>query len=263
MADTSLVELSDVHVSIAGTSILKGINWTIEPGQSWVLLGPNGAGKTTLTALLTGNLEPSQGQALVFGRPATDIDAQDLNTRVGYAGQALGKRLTGSDSVLKVVLPGAWGQAKGYREEYEDQDLDRAHDLLTAFNLAHLADRAYGYLSEGEQKRVCLARAFMSDPELLILDEPTAGLDLGARELLVSALEEVMGDVRAPATVMITHEIEDIAPSFSHAALLKNGRMRVSGQVEEVFTEANLSDLFDMPLSLTREQGRWWAIATY
>ena len=261
METNALVDLVDVFVTRQGNPILQGVTWQIQRGENWVLLGPNGSGKTTLMSLCVGSLLPDAGEVKVFGHSPSEFGSQDLNTRIGLSGQKMREQFAAGDTVLEIILASAWGQAARFAETYEEVDYQRAQDLLYAFGLDELADRPFGMLSEGEQQLASLARSLMADPEMLILDEPTSGLDLGSRELLVTALQEIMGDSRAPGVLMITHELEDIAPSFTHAALLKNGQIAAAGPIESVLTSEILSPVFEVKLSVTRENGRWWAKA--
>lgn len=256
-----LVRVEAARVDRAGQSILQDINWQILPGEHWVIVGPNGAGKTTLARLLTGRDYLSAGTIEVLGEDLDQHSAQDLASRVGFASVEVGQRLGVQDSVLEVVLSSAWGQSTSFGEEYEAPDRERAADLLAALGVGALADRSFASLSEGERRRVLLARALMADPEILILDEPTAGLDLGGREILLTALTEIMGAPTAPTTIMITHELEEIGPKFTHALLLRAGQVVGAGPIAEMLTGPNLSTAFDLSLQVSQDQGRWRAIA--
>lgn len=258
---TTAVKLEGVEVRVPGKTILQDVDLQIDPGQHWVLLGPNGAGKTTVAKLIAGREFPSQGTATVLGQDTTTGDSSYLASRVGFASADVRDHLAPNETVLSLVLPAAWGQTARFTEEYEAQDEERARDLLAALGIGELADRRFGTLSEGERQRVTIARALMADPEIIILDEPTAGLDLGARETLVAALRDLMADPATPTIVMITHEIEEIAPGFTHAALLKDGQITASGEIQQVLTDQELSDAFGLPLQVERKDERWWARA--
>lgn len=255
------IRLSDVTVTRSGTEILSGVSLEIQPGQHWVLLGPNGAGKTTVAKLISGREYPSSGTVEVLGEDTGDIEATYLSSRVGFASAHERSRLASVDSVLSLVLAAGWGQIGSFDEVYDDADRARAMDLLAALGIADLADRPFGTLSEGERQRVSIARALMADPEIAILDEPTAGLDLGARETLVQALGEIMSAPTAPTVILITHEIEEIAPGFTHVGLLREGQLVKSGPINEVLTADNLSQAFGIPLVVQRSDDRWWAHA--
>ncbi len=258
---TQVAELRNASVEVPGKSILKDIDLSIESGQHWVLVGPNGAGKTTIAKLISGREVPSSGEVVVLGEDTRQTESTYLASRVGLASSSVRERLAESSDVLSLVLPAAWGQTARFTEDYEDVDQERARDLLAALGIGDLADRRFGTLSEGEKQRVSIARALMADPEVVILDEPTAGLDLGARETLVSALGEIMSDRNAPVVLMITHELEEIAPGFTHGALIRAGKVVVSGELDQVLTSENLTKTFDLPLTVDKRDGRWWATA--
>ncbi len=255
----TVVDLRDVTVVRGGARLLNSVSLTTHEGEHWVVVGPNGAGKTTLVRVIAGREAPRSGTATVLGADVTTADPAELATRIGFASQSLGSRIPASERVRSVVLTAAWGQSVGYREGYEEADTGRAWDLMTVFGVDALAERRFGTCSEGERQRVLLARALMSDPELLILDEPTAGLDLGARELLVGALGEIASSAASPQLLLVTHQIEEIAPGFTHAAVVSEGRILEAGPIEEVLTGVTLSRAFDLPLTAGRTDGRWWA----
>ncbi len=255
----TVVDLADVTVARGNTRILKSVSWTTHVGEHWVIVGPNGAGKTTLVRVISGREAPVSGTASVLGARIGSHDPAELSTRVGFASQSLAQRIPGSEKVRSVILTAAWGQSVSYHEDYEDADTGRADDLMAVFGVSGLTDRRFGTLSEGERQRVLLARALMTDPEILILDEPTAGLDLGARELLVGALNEIAGHEGSPQLVLVTHQIEEIAPGFTHAAVMSDGRIVAAGPIEEILTGVTLSRAFGLPLTAGRTDGRWWA----
>lgn len=257
----NLIELKGVALRRGRSKILSEIDFQVEAGQNWVVLGPNGAGKTSMARLIAARDYPTSGTATVLGVDTSDAESTYVAARVGVASQDTRERIIDADSVLDVVLSAAWGQTVRFSEEYEDADRERADNLLSALGIGPLSQRSFGSLSEGEKQRVSIARALMADPEIVILDEPTAGLDLGARETLVLALGEIMSGPNAPAVVLITHEIEEIAPGFTHAALMKDGRVAWSGPIDEVLTGAKLTEVFGLPLEVRREDGRWWARA--
>ena len=256
-----LIDFRDVSFRRGRTEILKNVNFKAAPGENWVLLGPNGAGKTTLARLISARDYPTSGRASVLGVETAGEEATYIASRVGVASQDTRDRVSGADTALEVVLSAGWGQTVQFGEEYEDADRERARDLLSALGVGDLADRRFGTLSEGERQRVSIARALMPDPEIVILDEPTAGLDLGARETLVLALSEIMAGRNAPSILLITHEIEEIAQGFTHAALAVGGEITKAGPITEVLTSEGLSEAFGLPLEVTHEDGRWWARA--
>ncbi len=256
-----LVVVSDAVVRKGNTDILKGVNFRMMPGEHWVLLGPNGAGKTTLARLISGREWPVEGQVEVLGDSTGIQDPSYLASRVGVASADVRDRLGPSVRVMDAVLPASWGADTRFVEEYVEEDVARAADLLAALGLAGFEDRLFGTLSEGEKQRVSIARALMADPEMVVLDEPTAGLDLGARETLLLALTDIMADPATPGVVLITHELEEIPEGFTHVALLQEGRLAKQGPIEQMLTDDNLSEVFGLPLQVDRRDGRWWASA--
>jgi iron complex transport system ATP-binding protein len=267
-----LVGVSDVlhfeQVSVLrdGATLIDGVDWDVAEGDRWVVLGPNGAGKTTLLQLASAHLHPSRGRATVLGETLGAVDVFELRPRIGLSSAALAERLPARERVRDVVLTASYAVVGRWREAYEDLDAGRAEELLTALGVAHLAERRFGTLSEGERKRVQIARALMTDPELMLLDEPAAGLDLGGREDLVRRLGEIAVDVDSPALVLVTHHVEEIPPGFTHVLLLRAGRVVAAGPLESALTTATLAETFGIPLELTRlgngEAARFTARAT-
>ena len=239
--------------------LLDGIDWAVEEDERWVVLGPNGAGKTTLLQVAAAHIHPTGGVAGILGEVLGTVDVFELRPRIGLTSAALAERVPRGELVRDVVVSASYGVVGRWREQYDDLDHDRAHGLLVEVGVAHLAERTFGTLSEGERKRVQIARALMTDPELLLLDEPGAGLDLGGREDLVSRLTELARDVYAPAQVLVTHHVEEIPPGYTHALLLRDGEVVTAGAADDVLTDEALSDTFGLSLSLTRTAGRFTA----
>jgi iron complex transport system ATP-binding protein len=258
---TDVLDLQDVTIRRGTTTILDGLSWRVREGERWVVLGRNGAGKTTVLQVASGRMHPTSGTADLLGSRLGRVDVFELRPRIGLASAALAERIPASEVVRDVVLTAAYGVTGRWREAYETVDETRAADLMAAFGVARFADRRFGTLSEGERKRVQIARALMSDPELLLLDEPAAGLDLGGREELVAALAELAADRRSPALVLVTHHVEEIPPGFTHLLLLADGRVHASGPVDEVLTPENLTAAFGTPLTAEKQDGRWTARA--
>ncbi|MEU1601936.1 ABC transporter ATP-binding protein [Micromonospora matsumotoense] len=256
-----VVSLDGVTVRRSGTALLHDVDWQVELDERWVVLGPNGAGKTTLLNLASGRLHPSSGVAHVLGERIGRTDVTELRTRIGLTTAAVAERLPAQERVSDVVVTAAWSVVGRWRESYDPADEARAHALLGRFGVGHLADRTYGTLSEGERKRVQVARALMTDPELLLLDEPAAGLDLGGREDLVARLAELAHDPDAPALVLVTHHVEEIPPGFTHAVLLRDGAVVAQGLLADTLTGDNLSKTFGLPLVVERRADRWTARA--
>jgi iron complex transport system ATP-binding protein len=224
-----------------------------------VVLGPNGAGKTTLLQVASAQIHPTDGVAGILDEVLGTVDVFELRPRIGLTSAALAERIPRDELVRDVVVSASYAVVGRWREAYDDLDHDRAHELLTTVGAAHLLDRTFGTLSEGERKRVQIARALMADPELLLLDEPAAGLDLGGREDLVSTLSALALDRTAPTTVLVSHHVEEIPPGFTHALLLRSGRVVAAGPLADVVTEEHLTETFGMPLVLSHEAGRWAA----
>jgi iron complex transport system ATP-binding protein len=245
-----------------GTSwILRDIRWSVKPEEHWVLLGPNGAGKSTLLGVAGTQLHPTAGEVEVLGELIGLTDVFELRPRIGLVGAGLAESIRGQERVRDVVLTAAYGMTGRWREEYDAKDERRADRLLGLLGIEDLAQRRFASLSDGERKRTQIARALMSDPELLLLDEPAAGLDLGGREALVHRLATMAADPLAPTTVLVTHHVEEIPPGTTHAMLLRGGTAVAQGPVNEVLTNEVLSATYGLPLSIEHHEGRWTARA--
>ncbi|MFN8136160.1 MAG: ABC transporter ATP-binding protein [Propionicimonas sp.] len=255
----AVVEFADVTVRRGGATLLDAVTWTVEEDERWVVLGPNGAGKTTLLSVASATLHPTSGVAGILEEVLGTVDVFELRPRIGTSSAALAERIPRHERVRDLVVSASYGVVGRWREAYDDLDHERAEGLLRELGVVELADRTFGTLSEGERKRVQIARALMTDPELLLLDEPAAGLDLGGREDLVATLSRLAFDPDAPATVLVSHHVEEIPPGFTHALLLRQGRVVASGLLDQVLTAENLSVTFGMPLLLTSADGRWAA----
>ena len=256
---TDVLDLVDVTVVRDGKKLLAGIDWRIADGERWVLLGPNGAGKTTLLQIVAAQMHPSAGSATVLGSTLGKVDVFELRTRIGLSSASLDGRIPNREKVRDVVLTAAYGKMARFREDYEEADTGRAEDLLSWWGLEGFADRAFGTLSSGERKRAMVARALMTDPELLLLDEPASGLDLGGREDLVRRLSNHAADPASPVTVLVTHHVEEIPPGFTHALLLRQGAVVASGPCELTLTSENLSAAYGIPLNVQTYEGRYYA----
>src|SRR4051795_8115843 len=255
----AVIEFADVTVRRGSATLLDTISWRVVGGERWVVLGPNGAGKTTLLQVASAQIHPTDGVAGILDEVLGTVDVFELRPRIGLTSAALAERIPRHELVRDVVVSASYGVVGRWREAYEDLDHDRARELLAQVGADHLLDRTFGTLSEGERKRVQIARALMADPELLLLDEPAAGLDLGGREDLVSTLSVLAMDQSSPATVLVSHHVEEIPPGFTHGLLLRQGRVVASGLLDDVLTEQNLSTTFGMPLVLQHAAGRWSA----
>ncbi|KTS09599.1 ABC transporter ATP-binding protein [Microbacterium testaceum] len=256
-----VLEFSDVVVRRNTRDIVSHLDWSVADDERWVVLGPNGAGKTTVLQLADTLLHPTSGTVTILGEQLGRTDVFELRPRIGFASSAMARRVPPEETVLDVVLTAAYSVTGRWREQYDDIDERRALRVLAEWRLDHLADRTFGTLSDGEQKRVQIARAVMTDPELLLLDEPTASLDLGAREELLALLSGYAQAPTTPAMVMVTHHVEEIPVGFTHVLLLRDGEIVASGALGEALTAENLSKTFGLEITLTHEAGRYAARA--
>jgi len=258
---SDVLAFAGVTVRRGTTTLLDDISWEVEEGERWVVLGANGAGKTTLLQIAAARLHPSSGVAGVLGEVLGAVDVFELRPRIGLASSSMAERIPGDELVGNVVVTASYGIIGRWRETYDHVDYVRAMELLKALGADHLADRTYGTLSEGERKRVQIARALMTDPELMLLDEPAAGLDLGGREDLVRRLGELAADTEAPAMVLVTHHVEEIPPSFTDVLMIRDGKVVAAGPIPLTLTADNLSATFGLPLVLEQRGERWTARA--
>ena len=256
-----VLRLRGVGVRYQRSMLLRDIDWTVRSDESWVVIGPNGAGKTTLLQVAAAQLVPTEGTAEILGERLQRADVQDLRSRIGFASAIVADQVTGSEKVIDLVLSASYGILGRDNEDYDSFDVTRAVELLDALGCAHLIRRRFATLSEGERKRVQIARAMMPDPEMLLLDEPAAGLDLGGREDLLRRLSTLARDPKAPMMVLVTHHVEEVPDGFTHAIALRKGSVVAAGELAEVFTDQNLSRCFGVSLSVENRQGRWTARA--
>jgi iron complex transport system ATP-binding protein len=257
-----VIDCRGVRVVKGGRAVVQDIAWTVRARDRWVVIGPNGAGKSSLLDVVSARAQPAAGEAWLLGERLGLVDVFDLRPRIGVVGPAVAAAIQPRERVLDVVLTAAWGTTGHWREEYRPVDIERAEALLARMGAAALRDRAFGTLSDGERKRVLVARALMPDPEVLILDEPAAGLDLGAREGVVSMLAGLAADPAAPAIVLVTHHVEEIPQQFTHAMLLAQGAVVAAGPLPEVVTGAALGRTFGTPIQVGRYAGRYFAVAS-
>jgi len=258
----TVLSLNEVSVRRGDRVILGPLNFSISNGERWVLLGPNGAGKSTLLQILATKIFPTQGTVRVLDRQMGMTDLSELRTRIGLCGSVIAEDIPYDETVKDVVLTAAYGILGRWNENYDQWDESRAIALLTTFGVRELGDRTYGTLSEGEKKKVQISRALMTDPELLLLDEPAAGLDLGGREDLLRRFANFAADPASPATILVTHHIEEIPVGTTHALLLKDGMVAVSGPIDQVVTSEHVSTVFGSAITVTPESGRFFARAT-
>ncbi|WP_433330548.1 ABC transporter ATP-binding protein [Spirillospora sp. CA-294931] len=257
-----VLQLRGVGVKRGGSALLRDLTWTVNEGERWVIVGPNGAGKTTLLQVAAALMHPSEGSAQILDEEIGRTDVFELRPRIGIASAAVAEKVPAEETVIDLVLTASYAILGRWREEYDSTDVTRAVELLDALGCADLIRRKFSTLSEGERKRVQIARALMPDPELLLLDEPAAGLDLGGREDLVARLGLLADDPAAPTMVMVTHHVEEVPDGFTHALLLRKGQIVAQGKVDEVFTEEHLTRCFGVALGIDRQNGRWYARAT-
>jgi len=245
---TDVVKFENVRVRRGGRNILDIAEWRVGETDRWVVLGPNGAGKSTLLGLASSNLHPT-------------TDVFELRPRIGIAGSEMAKRIPDNETVRNAVMTAIYAVTGRWNEQYDEIDDAQANDVLAQWQLEGLADREFGTLSDGERKRTLIARAVMSDPELLLLDEPSAALDLGARERLLASLSEYAQSEFAPAIIMVTHHVEEIPTGVTHALLLRDGQIVAAGPIGETLTSASLEATFGLPLELVQQHGRFNARA--
>ena len=254
-----LIDLRGVSLRRGGRTLVGPLDWAVELDERWVIIGPNGAGKTSLLRIAAAAEHPSSGVAYVLGERLGRVDMSELRARIGLSSSALSQLIPGDELVSDLVVSAGYAVLGRWRERYDDVDYRRAVDMLESVGAEHLAERTYGTLSEGERKRVLIARSLMTDPELLLLDEPAAALDLGGREELVARLTDLAADPDAPALVLVTHHVEEVPPGFSHGLLLSEGRVVASGLLSDVLTADNLSAAFGQRIALDVIDGRYFA----
>ncbi len=258
----SLVEMNGLGVSYDGDGVwaLRSVDLRIETGERWVILGPNGSGKSTFVQLITGYLHPTVGEfVLLGGQLGKGVDWRKMRTRINCVSAAFAKMLRPELTGRDAVMTAKFGALETWWHEYSDDDRMRADGLLEAAGFGYLADRGFGVMSEGERQQVQLARSLMLTPELLVLDEPAAGLDLGARERLVGRMADVAADPSIPAMVLVTHHVEEIPAGMTHALLLRSGSVVAQGAIDDVLTSANVSATFDLEVTIESRAGRFSA----
>ncbi|MGD7002381.1 ABC transporter ATP-binding protein [Corynebacterium halotolerans] len=254
-----LIDFRDVTFRRGGRNLVGPVSWQVELDERWVIIGPNGAGKTTLIRMASAEEVPSSGEAYLMAERIGRTDMRDLRSMIGVSSAALASRIPVDEKVADLVISAGYAVLGRWREDYEELDFDQAIEVLERVGAYHLADRTWGTLSEGERKRVLIARALMINPELLILDEPSAGMDLGGREDLVGYLGDLAMDADAPAIVMITHHVEEIPDGFTHAMLLDEGEVVAQGLIDTVLTSENLTRTFHQPIQVDRIGQRYFA----
>ncbi len=258
---SQILECENVVVIRGQKKILGPLSFQINEGERWVVLGPNGAGKTTFFQLASTRMHPTSGVVRVLGETLGKVDVFELRPRIGLTANSVLNQIPFDETVIDVVLTSAYAMYGRWQEEYDLWDESRAMGLLTTLGVRELASRRFGTLSDGEQKRCLIARALMPNPELLLLDEPAAGLDLGGREDLLKRLTVLAQDPLSPSTVIITHHIEEIPIGTTHALLLSAGETVAVGPIAEVITSENLSAAYGIDVAVTSDSGRYFARA--
>lgn len=260
-AEDAVLEYSHVTVRRGTKTLLDDVSWTVREGERWIIMGPNGAGKSTLINIAATRLHPTEGNVAILNEVLGAVNVFDLRPLIGLSSSLLADQVPFQETVLDAVVTAGWGVTGRWNEEYDSMDLDRAHSLLRRWGVSGLAERRYGSLSSGERKRVLAARAMMTDPELLLLDEPAAGLDLAGRETLIRSLAQLAADEVAPTQILVTHHVEEVPPGFTHALLMRDGAVVAAGPLGETLTEEHLSEAFRLPLKVTEQDGRYTAVA--
>lgn len=252
-----VIDLNNVTVVRDSRPILNNIDWQVDSDQRWVIVGPNGAGKTTLLRVAAAQIHPSSGQATILGERLGEINVFELRTRIGFASSVLAAHIPNSEKVLNAVMTASYAVTGRWNEKYDDIDERRARRVLSEWHLEAHADRAFGTLSDGEKKRTQIARAVMPDPELLLLDEPVASLDLAAREQTIDVIGSYASASGAPAMIMVTHHLEEIPRGFTHALIISQGQVFAAGEIHQSLTSEKLSEAFSYGLNVDFSDGRF------
>jgi iron complex transport system ATP-binding protein len=260
--DDAVLALREVQVRRGGNVLLHELTWVVEPGQRWVVLGPNGAGKTTLLALAAGYLHATRGSVEILGHRVGRVDLASLRPRIGYVSSALEELFAPTSRAIDAVVSAKHGATRVWgRHRYGDADRAWAHALLERLGVDGLAERPISTLSVGEWQRVQIARAMFHDPELVLLDEPAASVDVAGREELVAALADLAASDDVPGIVLVTHHLEEVPPGWTHAMLLRGGGVVAAGPIADVLVDDPVSTAFGLPLRVTHDDGRYAARA--
>jgi iron complex transport system ATP-binding protein len=260
-ASRPVIALRGVTVRREGLAVLDSVDWRVDTTDRWVVLGPNGSGKTTLLQVASARLWPTAGSVEILGARLGRVDVRTLRPRVALVSGAVTRQLRADLPARDAVASGRHGALETWWHRYSDEDWARAERLLARAGVADIADRPFGVISEGERQQVLLARALMGEPELVMLDEPFAGLDLGARERLLGHLAGLASDPDGPAVVLVTHHCEEIPPGFTHGALMRGGRMVAAGPLVDAITSDAVSECFGIGVTVGCTSGRWWSRA--
>jgi len=251
-----IIELAGVSVRRSGRTILGPLDWAVASGERWVVLGANGSGKSTLLSIVDMALWPTTGRVDVLGATYGRVDAREHRRRIGLAGSAVEAAFRDDLTPPVLIMTAKHAATEPWWHEYSDDDRSRARDLALRLGLGEVLDHPFGTLSAGERRRTSIARALMPDPELLLLDEPTTSLDLGARETLLRDLSTLAAAAAPAAIVLVTHHVEEIPAGFGHALILRQGRVVARGPLDEVLTAEVLSEAYGLPIEVRRSDGR-------
>jgi iron complex transport system ATP-binding protein len=256
-SSTAALRFVDVDLYRERTPVLSGVNWLVAGGDRWVVLGPNGSGKTTLVQLASGYLHPTRGYVEILGHRLGTVDVRALREHIATVSAGVSRMILPRLAAKEVVVSARRGALEPWWHTYTEAEWERAEALLAGAGFEQIVDRPFGVLSEGERQQVMLARALMSQPRLLLLDEPCAGLDMGGRERLLSRLSSLAKDPHAAPMVLVTHHVEEIPEGFSHILLLGKGRVIAAGPITSTLSAQNLSECFGLPLELRNDDHRW------
>ncbi|MFC4100796.1 ABC transporter ATP-binding protein [Paenibacillus xanthanilyticus] len=250
-----VIDIQNVSWRAGANELLRGVNWTVRQGEHWALLGLNGSGKTTLLNIVTGYIWPTSGSVSVLGRRFGEVDLRELRRSIGWVSSSLQEKLYASDRTQHVVISGKYATI-GLYEKLLEADLARAESLMRTLGCLHLWDREYRTCSQGEKQKLLIARALMADPRILILDEPTNGLDLFSRERLLNSIEELTRRPDTPTLIYVTHHTEEILPVFGRTLLLRRGEAAGAGDTAEMLHTDSLTRFFEAPVVAETHDGR-------
>lgn len=257
MMAENIIRMHNVSWICDGRHILRNINWEVNDGEHWAIIGLNGSGKTTLLNMINGYIWPSTGEISVLGKRFGDCNLRELRKSIGWVSSSLQEKLYTTETAEEIVLSGKFATI-GLYDETDKKDAEKALSLMEQLGCSHVAKQPYGTLSQGEKQRVLIARALINSPKILILDEPCAGLDIFAKEQVLSTLEHIDSQASSPTLIYVSHHIEEIVPVFKHALLLRRGEVHSAGKTKEVLTKSNLSDFFERPVGVEWHHKRAW-----
>ncbi len=252
-----IIDLKNVSCILGNKHILRNINWTVRPGEHWAIIGLNGSGKTTLLRMINGYVFPSTGEMTVLGKRFGAYDWRQLRREIGFISSSLQENFYVNETAKEIVLSGVFSTI-GLYDKPKRKDIGKALSLLQQLDCAHTAKQPYAELSQGEKQKVLIARALISSPKLLIMDEPCAGLDIFSREHLLSSIEDLGRGANSPTIIYVSHHTEEILPVFTRTLLLRRGEVHSCGRTGEVLTKTNLTSFFETPVDVRRSGGRVW-----